>query len=102
MENTGLKVLVHASAFFMPFLVPFIVYLISEDREVKKIAVQAVLFQIVMAVLIFVAVLLSFLLIGIPLLVIFGLMTLIVPIFGIVRAVNHEPFNYPIVGSFYR
>ncbi|WP_088007421.1 DUF4870 domain-containing protein [Indiicoccus explosivorum] len=102
MENTGLKVLVHASAFFMPFLVPFIVYLISEDYEVKKLAVQAVLFQIVMAVLIFLAVLLSFLLIGIPLLVIFGLMTLIVPIFGIVRAVNGQQFNYPIVGSFYR
>lgn len=102
MENTGLKVLVHASAFFAPFLVPFIVYLIAEDEEVKKLSVQAVLFQIALAVLFFISFILAVFLVGIPLLILFAVMGFIVPIIGIVKAVNHEKFNYPIVGGLYR
>ena len=33
MENKGLKVLVHASAFLHPFLVPFIIYLVVADQK---------------------------------------------------------------------
>lgn len=102
MENTGLKVLVHASAFFAPFLVPFIVFVISNDNEVKKLSIQALLFQLVMGVLLFVSGLLVVVLIGIPLLVVFGLMTVIVPIFGIIKALNGDQFDYPIVGAWYQ
>ncbi|AQQ51983.1 DUF4870 domain-containing protein [Planococcus lenghuensis] len=102
MENTGLKVLVHTSAFFAPFLVPFIVYLIATDEEVKKLSVQAILFQIALTVLIIVSFVLAFFLVGIPLLIVFAAMGFIVPIIGIVKAVNHEKFNYPIVGGLYR
>jgi uncharacterized membrane protein len=102
MENTGLKVLVHASAFFAPFLVPFIVFIITSDQEVKKLSIQALLFQIVMGVLLFISSLLMFIIIGIPMLIIFGLMTIIVPIMGIIRALNHDKFDYPIVGAWYQ
>jgi hypothetical protein len=98
MEKTGLKVLVHASAFFAPFLVPFVIYLLIEDLEVKRVAIQALLFQLVMGALIFLSFILIFVLIGIPMLIIFGLMTLIVPIIGIVKALQGETYNYPIVG----
>jgi uncharacterized protein len=98
MENNGLKVLVHASAFFMPFLVPFIIYLVIDDLEVKRMAVQAILFQLVMGALIIVSTLLILVIIGIPMLIGFGLMWLIVPIIAIVKALNGEPYNYPIVG----
>lgn len=98
MEKTGLKVLVHASAFFAPFLVPFFIYLLIEDLEVKRVAIQALLFQLVMGALIFLSFILIFVLIGIPMLIIFGLMTLIVPIIGIVKALQGETYNYPIVG----
>lgn len=99
MENTGLKVLLHASTWFAPFLVPFILYLVVDDEEIKKLSIQAVLFQLVMTALIFVSVLLIFLLIGIPLVIIFGIMAFVVPIIGIIKAVNGDTFNYPIVGS---
>ncbi|AIY04246.1 hypothetical protein Plano_0281 [Planococcus sp. PAMC 21323] len=102
MENTGLKVLVHASAFFAPFLVPVIVFLISEDKELKKLSIQALLFQLVIGALIFVSSWLVFLLIGIPMLIVFGLMGVIVPIMGIIKALNNEYFDYPIVGSWYQ
>lgn len=102
MENTGLKVLVHASAFFAPFLVPFIVFLIASDNEVKKLSIQALLFQLAMGVLLFVSGLLVIFIIGIPMLIVFGLMTVIVPVMGIIKALNNEKFDYPIVGSWYQ
>ena len=102
MENTGLKVLVHASAFFAPFLVPFIVFIITSDQEVKKLSIQALLFQIVMSVLLFISGLLVVVIIGIPMLIIFGLMTIIVPVMGIIRALNNDKFDYPIVGAWYQ
>ncbi|MGN4123615.1 DUF4870 domain-containing protein [Lysinibacillus sphaericus] len=98
MESKWSKVIIHASAFFAPFLVPILFFLISSDEEVKGISIQALLFQIVMWVLIAIAGILSFVLIGLPFLLIFGLMTFIVPIIGIVKAISDEPWRYPIVG----
>lgn len=98
METKWSKVLIHASAFFAPFLIPILFFIISNDEEVKKISVQALLFQIVMWVLIAIAAILSFVLIGLPFLLIFMLMTFIVPIIGIVKALSDEPWRYPIVG----
>lgn len=102
MENTGLKILVHASAFFAPFLVPFIVFLVSNDQEVKVISIQALLFQLVMGGLLFVSTILIVVLIGIPMVIVFGLMTIIVPIIAIIKALNGETYNYPIVGMWFR
>lgn len=98
MENKGLKVLVHASAFFAPFLVPFVLYLVIDDSEIKRLSIQALLFQLVMGALIFISAILIIFLIGIPMLIVFGLMTIIVPIIGIVKALGGETYNYPIVG----
>ena len=49
MENTGMKVLVHASAFFAAYLVPILMFLLSDDHAIKKLSIQAVLFQFVIA-----------------------------------------------------
>lgn len=102
MQSTGLKILVHASAFFMPFLVPFIVFLVIDDREVKKLSIQALLFQLVLGALIFVSSLLVIVLIGIPLLIVLGIVGAVVPILGIIKALNGEKFDYPIVGAWYQ
>ena len=101
LDNKGLKVLVHASAFFMPFLVPFIIYLVVEDSEVKRLSIQAILFQLVMGLLITISIVLSFILIGIPFLIIFGLMTIIIPILAIVKTLSGETYNYPIVSRWF-
>ncbi|MDE4084856.1 DUF4870 domain-containing protein [Planococcus maritimus] len=102
MENTGMKILVHASAFFAPFLVPVIVFILSSDQEVKKLSIQALLFQLVMSALIFASSLLTVILIGFPLLLLFGAIAIIIPIIAIVKALNNEPYNYPVVGSWYQ
>jgi uncharacterized protein len=100
-EKTGLKVLIHASAFFAPFLVPFCIFLVAhftEDDEIKGLSIQAILFQLVMGAIIFISVLLIVVIIGIPMVIGFGLMWFIVPIIGIVKALSGEIYNYPIVG----
>lgn len=98
METKWSKVIIHASAFFAPFLVPIIFFLISSEEEVKNVSVQALLFQIAMGVLIVIASILSIVLIGLPFLLVFIAMVYIVPIIGIVKAISEEPWRYPIVG----
>ncbi|MGE7092787.1 DUF4870 domain-containing protein [Lysinibacillus sp. NPDC048646] len=98
MEAKWSKVIIHASAFFAPWLVPIIFFLISSDDEIKAVSIQALLFQIVMWVLIAIAGILSVVLIGLPFLLIFIIMLFVVPIIGIVKALSDEPWRYPIVG----
>lgn len=100
MDNTMTKVLLHSSAYYLPFALPIIIFFISPDDEVKRLAVQAVLFQIIMGILLTISGIFSFVLVGIPFLIVFGLMYVITPIIGIVRALQNEPWRYPIVGSF--
>ena len=97
MEEKWTKVLLHASAFFMPLLVPILIFLITKDKGMKRLSIQALLFQFVMAILIGISWALSFLLIGLPFVVVFGLMTVIVPIIGIVKALSDDNWEYPIV-----
>lgn len=98
MDSKWAKVIIHASAFFAPVLVPILFLLLSTEEDVKRISIQALLFQGVMWILITVSIILSFLIIGIPFLIIFAIMTIVVPIIGIVKAINETNWNYPIVG----
>lgn len=98
MEDKWAKVIIHASAFFAPVLVPVLFFLLSDDESVKRTSIQALLFQFVMWVLIGISTVLSFLIIGIPFLIIFVIMTIVVPIIGIVKALQDSHWDYPIVG----
>ena len=102
MEDKWSKVIVHASTFFSAFyismLVPILFFILSKDEHVKRLSIQALLFQLVMSILITISASLSVILIGIPFLIVFVLMTIIVPIIGIVKALNDTYWNYPIVG----
>lgn len=97
MEEKWTKVLLHASAFFMPVLVPVLIFLISKDAQIKRLSMQALLFQFVMYVLIGISWALSIFLIGLPFAIVFTLMTIIVPIIGVVKALSDDNWEYPIV-----
>lgn len=101
MEHKGLKILVHASTWFAPVLVPIIVYFLTSNREVKSLSLQAIIFHLVIGVLISISIFFSWILIGIPFLIVFGLMALIAPIMGIIRALDDRPFRYPIIGGLF-
>lgn len=97
MEQKWTKVLLHASAFFMPVLVPILIFLVTPDKTVKRLSIQALLFQFVMWVFIGISTALSFIIVGIPFLIVFSLMTIIVPVIGIVKALSDDNWEYPIV-----
>lgn len=98
MEEKWSKVIIHASAFFLPILVPVLFFLMSSDEMIKKLSIQALLFQAVMWVLIFISTIFSYVLIGIPFLIVFAIMGFVVPIIGVIKALTDTPWNYPIVG----
>lgn len=98
MEAKWSKVIIHASAFFAPFLVPIIFFLISSDEEVKRLSIQSLLFQIVFGTLVAISIFFTIFLVGLPFLIVFGLIFWGAPIIGIIKALNDTPWNYPIVG----
>jgi hypothetical protein len=102
LSEKGLKIFIHASTWFAPVLVPILVWLLIKEHEIRKLSVQALFFHLLMGLLIGISYVFSFVLIGIPFLIIFGLMALFAPIVGIIKALGDRPFNYPIVGWFVR
>lgn len=98
MESKWSKIIIHASAFFAPFLVPILFFLITSEDEVKRTAIQALLFQVVFGILIGIAAILSILLVGLPFLFIFLIIFWIAPVIGIINALSDKQWNYPIVG----
>jgi len=97
--NRLIKMITHASTFFAPFLVPIAVMLLVKDRDVRQTAVQALLFHIGITVCLGISWALSFLLVGIPFLIVFGIIGLYYPIKGIVYILTDKPFHYPLMGS---
>lgn len=98
MESKWSKVILHASAFFAPFVVPILFFLISTDEDVKRLSIQALLFQVIFGILIAIAGVLSFILIGLPFLLVFLAIFWIAPVIGILKALSDSEWNYPIVG----
>ena len=99
MDHNGVKAITHASAFFAPFLVPLLVWLLVQDRHTKNMALQALLFHVGIGILIGISGVLSYILIGIPFLIVFVLMGIYYPIKGIIYSLQGRPFHYPIIGS---
>ncbi|MGD8189711.1 DUF4870 domain-containing protein [Brevibacillus ginsengisoli] len=102
MDSKGIKVVTHASTFFAPIIVPLLVWLLIKDQEVKNLAMEALIFHILMGISIWVFTLLSFILIGIPFLIVAGIVAIYYPIKGIFYALRDRRFHYPFIGSFVR
>jgi hypothetical protein len=103
LSEKGLKILIHAGAWFAPVLVPILVWLLIKEHEIRKLSVQALLFQFLMVICFLVLPLIAIVfpfIIGISFLIIFGLMYVFTPIVGIIKALRDRPFNYPVVGWF--
>ncbi|MBO8170950.1 MAG: DUF4870 domain-containing protein [Bacillaceae bacterium] len=98
MDQKVMNILIHASAFFAPILIPVIMVFISDRSEQKYLAIEALLFHLILSALLTVSAILSFLLIGIPFLILFGIVYLVYPIKGILYAAKEKEFHYPIIG----
>jgi uncharacterized Tic20 family protein len=98
-----LSVLSHAAIFFSATVVaigiPIAILFLSEDTVVKANARESLNFHINLYIYGFVFSILTFLLIGFPLLFILGLVSVIMPILAIISVVSNpdKPYSYPFI-----
>lgn len=81
---------------------PLIVWLVKKDSDpfVDDQGKEAVNFQITMFIVIIVSAILSFFLIGIPILIIAAVMAVVFPIIGAIKANDGEFYRYPLTIRF--
>ena len=86
------------------WVVGLIIFFIKskDSKFVAFHALQASLFQLAIAFLVWLCVCTFFLVVPLILAVIFGLMGIIYPIIGMIKASNGELWEYPFVGKFCR
>lgn len=86
------------------WIVGFIIYAVKgkESKFVAFHALQASLFQLAIAALCWVCVCLFWLVIPILFIFILGVMGIVYPIIGMIKANNGELWEYPFVGAFCR
>ncbi|MDK2918608.1 MAG: uncharacterized protein PWQ37_1341 [Candidatus Petromonas sp.] len=83
-----------------PVLIPIVIMLLSKDAFVKEQSKEALSFQlgVIVAGMIFGA--LSFILIGIPFLIITALSGIIFPFVATIKVLNGSKYSYPITGKY--
>ncbi len=102
-----LSALCHGSIFFSSFLIsvgiPFAILFASEDTVVRANAKEALNFHINLYIYAVICIILISVFIGIPLLIILGLTSFIMPCLGIVSVINHpnQPYRYPFIYRFF-
>jgi len=98
-DNRTLAILVHVSGIFFNFLAPLIVFLIKKDdgdRFTVDNAREALNFQITVTLVYFACFILSFILIGLFMFWIVGMVNLILCIVAAVKASEGKVYRYPI------
>lgn len=85
-----------------PIMAPLIIMLLSGDKFVRMQAKEALVFQV--GLIIFGAIfgILSILLIGIPFLIVLGILALILPVMAVIKVCDEVDYSYPITGKFAR
>lgn len=83
-------------------IAPLVVWLVRKDTDpfVDDQGKEAVNFQLTMFIAAIVGIILSFVLIGIPLLIVIGLMAIIFPIIAAVKANDGHRYRYPLTIRF--
>ncbi len=94
--NTTLAALTHILALFTWVIGPVIVLLITEDEFVKENARNAINWQIFLFIYSLIGLVLVFLLVGIFVLLILGLLDLVFIIVATVKAADGEAWTYPL------
>jgi uncharacterized Tic20 family protein len=97
-EERTTAALAHGLAVVAGFIAPLVILLTTGKTSayVRRAAVAALNFQITLAIGWVVAFLLTFVFIGILVMPILGILGIVMPIIGAIRASNGEEFAYPL------
>lgn len=87
------------SSLFVSVAIPIVILFTTEDSVVKQNAKESLNFHINLYIYAMIAFLLIFVLIGFPLLIFLGIISLIMPIIAIVRVLEdpNQPYRYPLI-----
>lgn len=95
--DTTLAALAHASALVVSFFGPLLFLLLADDDDelVKRNAKNSLNFQLLLLIALAIAVILTFVLIGVLLLPLIGLIDVALVLIGTVRANDGKVYSYP-------
>jgi hypothetical protein len=100
-EQKILGLISHLGIFLgFPVLAPLLIFLLSNDNIIKNQAKEALVFQIGLIIAGAVGSLLVLVLIGIPILIIIGIIGILFPIVAAVKFYQDGYYSYPITGNF--
>ncbi len=101
-EEKTMALLSHVLSLVAGFLAPLVIYLVKKDESayVRQHAASSLNFQLTMMIAIFGAIILSFVLIGIPILIALGLANLVLVIIATIKASEAKTFQYPLTIKF--
>lgn len=90
----------HLSILLLPFVAPIVILILrANSKFVRHHAMQALLFHLAFLVLMTISGWLSIILIGFPMLLVFGLMGIYGTVRGCIAALSEETYRYPITGN---
>jgi uncharacterized protein len=98
-----LSAICHGAIFFSSTLVsigiPIAILLTNEDPIVKENAKESLNFHINLYIYVCISALLIFVIIGFPLLILLGIISLVMPIMAIVKVLGspNQPYRYPFI-----
>ena len=87
------------SSMFVSVAIPIVILFTTEDSVVKQNAKESLNFHINLYIYAMIAFLLIFVLIGVPLMFLLGIISLIMPIIAIVQVLEtpNLPYRYPLI-----
>ena len=96
--DTTLAALAHASALIAAFFGPLLFFILADDDDmlVRENATNALNFQITLFIASLIAAILVFALVGIPLLLVLGVLDVVLVIIATLKASNGEVYAYPL------
>lgn len=106
MESTNRKILSglsHGAIFFSSTIIsigiPIIIFYTTEDRVIKENAKESLNFHINIYIYAIIFALLILLFIGIPLLILLGILSFVMPIIAIMNVLENpdKPYHYPFI-----
>jgi len=95
-------ILSHVLGLFIGFLGPLIMMLVVKDKMAKNHAKTALNWQLSLLIYMIVAGILTIILIGIPIMVVLGILNLIFCILAAVKASKNELWKYPLSIQFFK
>ncbi len=92
-----LAILSHVLTLFFSFFAPLVIYLLKRDEShfVREHAKESLNFQITLAILYLISIILIVLLVGILMLTVLGFVHLVLVIVAAVRAADNQLYRYP-------